>query len=131
MSRRRYRRWSAADDAIVRAWATGVLTLQQAVAARRLTNGQIRGRAPRLALRVVPVLCATPSPPSRLCTADPHACQWPTGDPGTAGFNFCGAPRRRDGRSPYCAIHTRRAHWPVHDPHLRFVGMRLVRRRAG
>jgi GcrA cell cycle regulator len=134
--RRAYRRWSAADDATVRAWAAGRLSLPEAVEARGLTKGQILGRAHRLALRAVPVLCAAP-PASRLCTADPRACQWPEGDPRTADFRFCAAPRGGDPRAPYCAAHTRRARVPVADPRLLAIGpasgfgVGRWRRRAG
>ncbi|MBI3513658.1 MAG: hypothetical protein HY060_06290 [Proteobacteria bacterium] len=131
MSRRSYRRWSAADDATVRAWAAGELALQDAVAASGLTKGQILGRAHRLALRAVPVLCAAASPPSRLCTADPGACQWPAGDPQAPGFVFCGAPRGRDPHSPYCDTHTRRARYPAADPGLLAIGLGRLRRRVG
>ena len=133
MSRRHYRRWSPADDAAVRSWAAGDLTLPAAVAASGLTKGQILGRAHRLGLRAVPVLCAQASPPSRLCTADPGACQWPEGDPRAPGFDFCGAPRGRDPRAPYCDAHTRRARYPVADPGLLGIGIGVGRfgRRAG
>jgi hypothetical protein len=32
-----------------------------------------------------------------------HHCRWPQGDPGKAGFGFCGD--RREGDSPYCGDH--------------------------
>jgi hypothetical protein len=129
MRRRAYRRWSAADDATVRAWAAGALSLADAVAASGLSKGQILGRAHRLALRAVPVLCAAP-PTSRLCTADPRACQWPEGDPDAPDFRFCAAPRGRDPRAPYCDAHTRRARRPAADPWLLWVGRARWRRRA-
>lgn len=35
-------------------------------------------------------------------------CNWPDGDPGTDGFNFCGRPTLQE--KPYCADHCARAY---------------------
>ena len=115
---------------MVRAWAAGKLSLAEAVARSGFSKGQILGRAHRLRLRAVPVLCATP-PASPLCTADPRVCQWPEGVPGAPGFRFCARPRGRDSRSPYCAAHTARARRPAADPWLRAIPARPPRRRVG
>lgn len=38
-----------------------------------------------------------------------HSCRWPFGQPGQAGFGFCGA-RKHDPGLPYCEEHMRRAY---------------------
>ena len=38
----------------------------------------------------------------------PGMCSWPEGEPGTEGFNFCGAPIVPG--KPYCEEHCRRAY---------------------
>jgi GcrA cell cycle regulator len=40
-----------------------------------------------------------------------HTCRWPVGDPGTAGFYFCGGEQIEG--LPYCAGHCRIAYRPV------------------
>lgn len=40
-------------------------------------------------------------------------CRWPTGEPGTASFYFCGA--RSATGMPYCTQHARMAYQPVQD----------------
>lgn len=40
-------------------------------------------------------------------------CRWPTGEPGTANFYFCGA--RTATGMPYCTQHARMAYQPVQD----------------
>ncbi len=40
-------------------------------------------------------------------------CRWPTGEPGTDNFYFCGA--RKDAGVPYCAHHARIAYQPMQD----------------
>ena len=42
-----------------------------------------------------------------------QTCRWPIGDPGTAGFHFCG--RRAELGLPYCGAHARIAYQPVQD----------------
>lgn len=63
---------------------------------------------------VVPVERVAPEPvvvrPRRLARG---TCCWPEGEPRSAGFRFCGAPRelRADGTErPYCAAHAGRAY---------------------
>jgi GcrA cell cycle regulator len=51
------------------------------------------------------------TPASRSCSLlelGRDTCRWPIGDPGTAGFHFCGAPP--DGDHVYCAHHRCIAH---------------------
>ena len=40
-----------------------------------------------------------------------HTCKWPSGDPGTTEFHFCGA-RSKSG-SPYCTTHAVQAYQPL------------------
>jgi GcrA cell cycle regulator len=40
-------------------------------------------------------------------------CKWPTGDPATEDFHFCGH-KVREG-APYCEYHSRVAYQPVGD----------------
>lgn len=42
-----------------------------------------------------------------------QTCKWPIGDPGTAGFHFCG--QRAELGLPYCAAHARIAYQPAQD----------------
>ncbi len=44
-------------------------------------------------------------------TLTEQTCKWPIGDPGTAGFHFCG--HKADASMPYCAAHARLAYQPV------------------
>lgn len=63
---------------------------------------------------VVPVEVALPEPKSLdlpLTALGPFHCRWPHGDPGNAGFGFCGAPRT--GGGAYCEHHAKRAFVPV------------------
>jgi GcrA cell cycle regulator len=48
-----------------------------------------------------------------LLTLTDAMCKWPTGDPATEDFHFCGH-RVREG-SPYCEYHSRIAYQPVGD----------------
>jgi GcrA cell cycle regulator len=40
-------------------------------------------------------------------------CKWPSGDPGTEGFHFCG--HKNFNGLPYCEYHSRVAYQPVND----------------
>ncbi len=44
-----------------------------------------------------------------------HSCCWPLGEPGTAGFHFCGAAALPG--KPYCAEHAAIAYVKVRDRH--------------
>ncbi|WP_245501084.1 GcrA family cell cycle regulator [Lichenibacterium minor] len=48
-------------------------------------------------------------PPAAAAVASlaPHECRWPLGEPGDAGFVFCGGTRLPHGS--YCAVHARTA----------------------
>ena len=65
-----------------------------------------RRAAPGLAPRVP----ATPpemfdvAASATILTLGEHGCRWPIGDPGEAGFGFCG--RLKTGRGAYCTGHT-------------------------
>lgn len=66
-----------------------------------------RMEAPRRAVppRPAPPLpdIATLAPTASLETLAPTSCRYPIGDPGAAGFGFCGRPAHD--RGPYCAAH--------------------------
>lgn len=40
-------------------------------------------------------------------------CRWPSGDPATSDFHFCGHKSKEDG--PYCEYHSRLAYQPTTD----------------
>ena len=44
----------------------------------------------------------------RLEDLESHSCRWPVGDPGDAGFGFCG--KRREADVPYCCAHKKMAY---------------------
>jgi GcrA cell cycle regulator len=48
-------------------------------------------------------------------------CKWPSGDPGSEGFCFCGH-KPREG-SPYCEYHARIAYQPLQDRRNRKLAM--------
>lgn len=59
----------------------------------------------------VPVRYVDEAPGSAtILTLGTHMCKWPIGDPGEAGFTFCGR-RQKDG--PYCVEHARVAYQPA------------------
>jgi GcrA cell cycle regulator len=81
-----------------------------------------------------PMRTVTPPPPpvclaptASLLTLTLDACRWPIGDPGEAGFGFCG--RLRDGHRLYCPDHVRLAFRPPTKPQKR-VDQPLERLRA-
>ena len=45
-----------------------------------------------------------------MLTLGAHMCKWPTGDPATEGFTFCG---RRSADGPYCNEHAQVAYQPA------------------
>lgn len=65
---------------------------------RRRASGQpvYRPSAPHTPFEVAPT--------ATLTSLSEHGCRWPIGDPGAAGFGFCG--RLRTGRGAYCQGHT-------------------------
>ena len=44
------------------------------------------------------------APTASILTLSEHGCRWPIGDPGEAGFGFCG--RVKTGHGAYCAGHS-------------------------
>lgn len=50
---------------------------------------------------------ASPAPGTAILALKAASCRWPLGEPGEAGFRFCGG-LRLPGR-PYCAGHAARA----------------------
>jgi GcrA cell cycle regulator len=83
---------------------------------RCATRGGERARAKQLLRRREGALAPQPepmaaSPASRACSLlelGRDTCRWPIGDPGTAGFHFCGVPP--DGDHVYCPHHRGIAH---------------------
>ena len=72
------------------------------------------GRRRTTGASAAPRRAATPSTPfevaptATLVTLAEHGCRWPIGDPGEAGFGFCG--RLRAGRGAYCQGHAPMSH---------------------
>jgi GcrA cell cycle regulator len=73
------------------------------------------GPARRPATAQAPRLPASPrtavfeaAPTATILTLSEHGCRWPIGDPGEAGFGFCG--RVKTGHGAYCAGHAPMAH---------------------
>jgi GcrA cell cycle regulator len=46
------------------------------------------------------------APTADLMALGPHMCRWPIGEPGAAGFGFCGRPAEES----FCPAHRRRAY---------------------
>lgn len=123
---RSVRRWQNGDrrvpcgvDILLRLMACGAVSIDEvervAVAIPARTNGGAEPEPPA-PLPAAPALeqsAATGAEVAALAdpeltTAEaivalaPGACRWPHGDPGCAGFRFCGSPVARQ---PYCEIH--------------------------
>lgn len=73
--------------------------------------------APAPVLRAKPQIVPPPAPPvaavepaarATLLSINDRMCKWPLGDPGQAGFHFCG--RKGQTGVPYCAEHARVAY---------------------
>jgi GcrA cell cycle regulator len=58
---------------------------------------------------VLAKLGPAPERPVTVQTLTANTCRWPEGDPGTAGFHFCG--RKAASPGPYCGPHD----WIAHD----------------
>ncbi len=63
---------------------------------------------PRIAPPAPPVAEAEPAARATLLSINDRMCKWPLGDPGQAGFHFCG--RKGQTGVPYCAEHARIAY---------------------
>ncbi|HEY3799630.1 MAG TPA: GcrA family cell cycle regulator [Caulobacteraceae bacterium] len=76
--------------------------------------------APRVAFEVAPT--------ATLTSLTESGCRWPIGDPGEAGFGFCG--RLRNGAGVYCAGHapmaTRRRETPMKTKEIDHIVSRYV-----
>ena len=65
----------------------------------------------RHAERQIQAAGAKKSPGKTLLELTNHTCHWPIGEPGRAGFHFCGeAGADLDNGRPYCERHARRAY---------------------
>jgi GcrA cell cycle regulator len=76
-----------------------------------ITKNAVVGKMHRLGLakRQSPIAPKEPPPAVvRLETLGFDMCSWPSGEPGTPGFRFCGRPAVQD--KPYCAEHCARAY---------------------
>jgi hypothetical protein len=60
--------------------------------------------APPQARRPSPQEAFEVAPTATLASLSEHGCRWPIGEPGEAGFGFCG--RTRAGRGAYCQGHS-------------------------
>jgi GcrA cell cycle regulator len=69
--------------------------------------------APRRVLPPLEDIVVPISLRASLLTLTDAMCKWPTGDPATEDFHFCGH-KVREG-SPYCEYHSRVAYQPVGD----------------
>jgi len=69
--------------------------------------------APRRLLPPIENIVVPISLRASLLTLTDAMCKWPTGDPTTEDFHFCGH-KAREG-SPYCEYHSRVAYQPVGD----------------
>ncbi len=100
-------------SALIALWQEGLPTSE---IGRRLgiTKNAVIGKVHRLGLtkRQSPIRRVEEKPPpadiismEKLTTG---MCSWPTGEPGTQDFHFCGRPAAPD--KPYCADHCARAY---------------------
>lgn len=82
---------------------------------RALNNTQIKvnGRADRLPEIAVEDLAAPEAMKLALTELTDRTCKWPTGDPATDDFYFCGHSAQES--SPYCEYHARLAYQPMAD----------------
>lgn len=93
-------------EALRQLWAEGKSAGK--IAARfGTTKNAVIGKAHRLELPARANPIKRPPPPPRP-KPPRRACEWPFGDPGEPGFNFCGAPVFA--HAPYCQEHLLRAH---------------------
>src|SRR5262249_47357586 len=136
VTQRRAAQWFGVDPRSVRRWQRGsrhvpagvgiVLRLlaMQAVTVDQVeqatavaSNGRVKpeSRTPLVALAPEPSVSARAeaatvadsSLAARVLALGPASCRWPYGDPGHAGFRFCGAVTEK---GPYCADHYAQAH---------------------
>ena len=84
-------------------------------AQRALNNTQIKvsGRADTLNSTAAADLEAPEALKLPLTELTERTCKWPTGDPATDDFYFCGHAAQSDG--PYCEYHARIAYQPLAD----------------
>lgn len=69
--------------------------------------------APRRMLPPIEDIVVPISLRASILTLTDATCKWPSGDPGTEDFHFCGH-KVREG-SPYCEYHSRVAYQPLGD----------------
>ncbi|RJF94543.1 GcrA cell cycle regulator [Oleomonas cavernae] len=69
-----------------------------------------KAAAPARVVQAAPAPAPEPEPMVRatLLSINDRMCKWPLGDPGDAGFHFCG--RRAQSSMPYCQEHARIAY---------------------
>ena len=92
-------------------WGEGLSARQIAEALGHVTRNAVIGKAHRLGL-------STRSLPSKptiaiLNPVTDRLCQWPIGNPGEAGFYFCGQPAETN--RPYCDQHCSMAYRQTSD----------------
>lgn len=86
--------------------------------ASALQRSAAKAREKKLAIMTTEIRVAAPvqAAPGRLPleALGDRDCRWPSGDPQTADFGFCGAPARPG--SAYCPRHHARAYEPAPEP---------------
>jgi len=92
-------------------WGEGLSARQIAETLGHVTRNAVIGKAHRLGLstRSVP----SKPPIAMLNPVTDRLCQWPIGNPGEAGFHFCG--QQAESGRPYCGQHCSMAYRQTSD----------------